>query len=373
MTIDVDALAAAGLYDPTSATATQDLGLLEFLLGQGATLDDLIQGRDDLPLVAFDLMVRPSQDFTIGEVSARSGVPEDLISDIWRASGFTTPDRDRPQFDEGDIEAATMFHLAGQLLGHDTALQLIRVIGAATARIADAMVAAFVANALADSGHPDELQRAQHNALAADIIPPANRFIGLLLRRHLVQMRRPTDVTHAGAGHTVRRLAIGFADLVDSTTLAQQLTLAELGAAISDFEAAAARYVANHDGRVVKVIGDAVMFVAPTVTAACHIGLGVIDAVDAHPILSAVRIGIAYGDLLSHDGDFHGPVVNLAARATKHADPNSIALPDQATNELDQADVDVRPLVTVDLPGIPAPTTLLTVRPTQHTTTDHER
>lgn len=33
---------------------------------------------------------------------------------------------------------------------------------------------------------------------------------------------------------------------------------------------------------------------------------------------------MAFGDLLSRDGDFFGPTVNLAARATKIAEPGQV-------------------------------------------------
>lgn len=54
-------------------------------------------------------------------------------------------------------------------------------------------------------------------------------------------MRRPADAVGQGiAGVATRRVAVGFADLVDSTSLTERLTLAELGSAISDLENTAA-------------------------------------------------------------------------------------------------------------------------------------
>lgn len=166
------------------------------------------------------------------------------------------------------------------------------------------------------------------------MIPATSCFIIALLRQHLIQMRQPTDVVVFGSGHTVRRLAVGFADLVSSTALAQQLSLGELGAAISDFERIATDIVARHDGRVIKVVGDEIMFTAPTAASACDIGLALTRDVAKHPPLGTVRVGIASGDVLNHDGDYYGPVVNLASRATKHANPGTVAVSETIRSEI---------------------------------------
>jgi adenylate cyclase len=112
-------------------------------------------------------------------------------------------------------------------------------------------------------------------------------------------------------------LAIGFADLVGSTTLADNRTLAELSAALDGFERTASEVVAAGGGRVVKFIGDEVMFRAPDPDAACAIAVDLTERVRADPDLPPLRAGVAFGDVVSRDGDFYGPTVNLAARITK--------------------------------------------------------
>jgi adenylate cyclase len=117
---------------------------------------------------------------------------------------------------------------------------------------------------------------------------------------------------------------VGFVDLVDSTRLVQQLSIKELGAALTQFDAGAIDTVVAGGGRLVKLIGDEAMFVVPDVDSACAIALELADALAAHPVLPAARGGIAAGEVLSREGDYFGPVVNLAARAVKLADPGCV-------------------------------------------------
>jgi adenylate cyclase len=371
--VDLAGLEALGLYHPHDPHAQDQQELLGMLVARGATIEDLIAGRDDLPVLVFDLAVRVGREqLDSGEVAERTGVPADLIGAIWRASGLPEPDPGQRALNEVDVETMAMLHSAEELLGRDAALQLVRVMGAATQRIADAMVSAFIANAdiAPDPADPVGLARAHANAVAADLLPTTTRFLDLLLRRHLATMRRPVDAVGKGvAGFATRRLAVGFADLVGSTSMAQGLSLAQLGSAISDFENTAADLATTHNGRQVKLIGDEVMFIAPDEVAACNIALELAEAVDAHPVLSEVRVGLASGEVLTRDGDYYGPVVNLAARAVKVAPPATVAASDEirvAAEATTPGTFDMQPLGAHALHGLPGPVELVQVgRPDQ--------
>ena len=99
------------------------------------------------------------------------------------------------------------------------------------------------------------------------------------------------------------------------TELAEGLDEHELSDLLARFETLAYDTVAASNGRIVKTIGDEVMFVGMPATVAT-IALALAERVAADPIVPDVRIGVAYGSLLARDGDFYGPVVNLASRIT---------------------------------------------------------
>jgi adenylate cyclase len=82
--------------------------------------------------------------------------------------------------------------------------------------------------------------------------------------------------------------------------------------------------VAAGGGRLVKFIGDEAMFVVADAGAACETALGIIDRLGSHPVPLSARGGLASGEILTREGDYFGPVVNLAARAVKLAEPDGV-------------------------------------------------
>jgi adenylate cyclase len=149
------------------------------------------------------------------------------------------------------------------------------------------------------------------------------RLLDYVWRRHLQQsLRRHALRRTSDEEQTV--LAVGFADLVGFTALSQQLSEAALSEVVSRFEELAYDTVAAGGGRVVKMIGDEVMFVTADVVAAARIALSLSDAYGGDEQLSDVRVGLACGPVLAREGDYYGPVVNLASRIVNIARPGSV-------------------------------------------------
>src|SRR5207249_10785875 len=119
------------------------------------------------------------------------------------------------------------------------------------------------------------------------------------------------------------RVTIGFVDLVGYSRLTQQLDVRALGTLVERFEALASDIVAARDGRVVKLIGDAVMFVAVDAGAACDIALTLLERFADDPSVTP-RGGLASGTVLLRGGDYYGPAVNLASRIAELAVPREI-------------------------------------------------
>ena len=97
----------------------------------------------------------------------------------------------------------------------------------------------------------------------------------------------------------------------------------ELGRMVEDFESIAAEVIARHHGRVVKTVGDGVLFTTASAVDAVEVGLDlpeVWDAEDRPPL----RTGAAYGEVLTRLGDVYSPVVNLASRLTSLARPGTV-------------------------------------------------
>ena len=77
------------------------------------------------------------------------------------------------------------------------------------------------------------------------------------------------------------------------------------------------------------MIGDEVMFVVPTATGAASIGLSLAEAYAGDELLSDVRVALAIGPVLVQDGDFYGPVVNLASRLVGVANPGTVLVSEE--------------------------------------------
>jgi adenylate cyclase len=127
---------------------------------------------------------------------------------------------------------------------------------------------------------------------------------------------------------TVR--AVGFADLVSFTRLVRRLTERELAMMVQHFEALASDVVTAHGGRVVKTVGDEVLFVSTPGAAAAAIALEIPRALAEDDLLPPVRVGMATGPVVGRLGDVFGTTVNRASRLTALARPGTV-LVDVAT------------------------------------------
>jgi adenylate cyclase len=121
---------------------------------------------------------------------------------------------------------------------------------------------------------------------------------------------------------------------------------------VARFEELAHDTVVALGGRVVRMIGDEVMFVVPTADSGAQIGLSLAEAYSDDYLLSDVRVALAVGPVLVKDGDYYGPVVNLASRLVNVAHPGTVLVSDEFRDALADegaTDIDTRPLRTRNL------------------------
>jgi len=330
-------------------TLLHDLGCADDEIDRAAE-DDVL----DL-LVVDRLLVPAGNRMTRAEVAKRTDIPDEVAKRFWRALGFLDVDDDEPAFTDVDIEAVRTFQsmVAMGLVDLDTAVQMARVIGSSMARIAEAEAAPGSTPILMGTG--DSILDADEFARRADAsIPAMGRLLEYVWRRHLqAATRRAMLHRSRGADEGVRPvMAVGFADMVGFTMLSQHLGDEELAAVVARFEELAHDTVIALGGRVVKMIGDEVMFVVPTATGAAQIGLSLAEAYAGDELLSDVRVALAVGPVLLKDGDYYGPVVNLASRLVNVAHPGTVLVSDEFRDTLAAEgadDIDTRPLRTRNL------------------------
>jgi adenylate cyclase len=127
---------------------------------------------------------------------------------------------------------------------------------------------------------------------------------------------------------------VGFADLVGFTSLTRGMEREGLLALVDRFDAEARERVTRGGGRIVKTIGDEVMFVVPDARSGAEIALDLARIEDVEG-LPPVRVGIAHGDVLLRHGDVFGETVNLASRLVSLARPSTVLADRNAAAELE--------------------------------------
>jgi len=319
---------AAGLYDPAAPEAAGRLALLEWLARQGATLAQMVEAQQhgSLTGLAGDLVLRPGERLTLAEVAAAAGMSPSAIERLRLATGLPPAAADERLFNHEDAEVFANFATGHALFGEHPMLQFIRVIGSSLARIAEAAVAVFLANVEGPiiERHAGELALAEANLRAIQALEAIPNGVRTILRAHMeTAIRRLRAARRERLMLDTVQVAVGFIDLVGYTRLSQQLDPRALGTLVERFEALASDTVAARDGRVVKLIGDEVMFVAVDAAAACDIALTLVERFAGDTSVMP-RGGLALGPALMRSGDYYGPVVNLASRIAELAVPREI-------------------------------------------------
>ena len=359
--VSVDELVAAGVYDPAADDAPRRLQALTMLLEQGATVDDIVANTDDLGYLAGRIVNGGIPTMTQDELAARAGLPVELVQRLTRAAGLPDPGPGELSANESDLVLFETFAASVAVFGEDVTFQLARVVGSSVARMADAIVSTFVSTigvqAIADDRSGLAIVEANFGmvGLRAGLM----QTIEQLLLRHLANLGRPQALTSGTHGYESQQLVVGFVDLVGSTKFAGSLSIPELGRAMSEFEATSADLVVARRGRVVKLIGDEVMFTSADPATACAIASDLVQVFRAHPVLPPVRAGLAFGPVLTRDGDCFGPTVNLAARVVAAAGESEVVV-DEATARA--AGVATDSLGSVVLKGFDEPQRLERVR-----------
>jgi class 3 adenylate cyclase len=325
---------AAGLYDPDAPDAADRGALLEYLTKLGMSVDDIAQAarRGRLDRVAADHVLWHDAGPTLSarDIAERTGIDEADVRAVLRAAGEVVSS-DAPVYGESYADLFAGYVVGVEIFGYDAVLQFMRVLGSTAQRVAEAAVALFVqeVSPRLDATSANELERVRQSAEAVQafqVVPP---IMDVLLREHFLTAVRRLGLIDFGEGGATA-VTIAFVDLVASTRLAHQLAPAQLSAAFGGFERAAMDGATAHDCRVVKLIGDEVMIAGVETANVLAVVRDVLAFVEDHPALSGARTGIAAGRAVSRDGDYFGPLVNLAARLVDTAEPGEVLVNDDA-------------------------------------------
>jgi adenylate cyclase len=300
------------------------------------------------------LLLDGPRRYTRLQVAALAGMEPTRTQRLWRALGFPDAADDDPAFTDADVQALAILSelIDSGFVDAETEASIARAMGQALSRLAD-WQADMLADALTRTGPAGERRPASPDeavAVARALLPKMRDIQHYVWRRHLAANADRLLASAAGQGDR-RELAVGFADLVGYTSRSRGMGGRELGAMVEDFEAIATEVIARHRGRVVKTVGDGVLFTAGSAVDAVEIGLLLPEAWDAAE-RPPLRVGAAYGTVLTRLGDVYSPVVNLASRLTSLARPGTVLVDrDLADRIRELPEYRVRPLRRVSVRG----------------------
>jgi adenylate cyclase len=286
--------------------------------------------------------------FNALEVATETGASIEQAQRLWRALGF--PDRGSERaFTHADADAvSTLLRLVeAGAIDFDMAVDLTRAVGQTMARLADWEVGTLVHRVQEmESGNDATGSRATAALqLLDDLNGPFEGLLVYVWRRHLAAAVARVEALGADDAdlHTTQ-VTVGFADIVQFTALTNRLDHDRIGDLVEIFESRCADVVAGQRGRVIKSLGDAVLFVNEDPIRAYDTAEGIISVIGRDKRMPDVRVGLSTGSVVMRLGDVFGPPVNMAARLTAVARRNRIIVDGTTAERLPVDQFETRPL-----------------------------
>ena len=274
---------------------------------------------------------------TRSDISAKAGVSRLSARRFWHALGFPRVSTDVAAFTDADRQA---LHAAAEMvrdgkLDETSALSLTRAFARTTDRLSAWQVQLFAEEISRRHGHQPPIAAAGSHEdaslaqeTAAAIIEMADRLEPLLVyawRRHLTEALVRMFADHeAEAEEAGMHRAIGFADFVSFAAFVSRLTEREIADVAERFERVASDVITAHGARVIKTVGDEVLFASVLPVPAASVALDLVEALSDEEVLPDVRVGLGYGPVVPRLGDVFGTTVNRAARLTAIAQPGTV-------------------------------------------------
>ncbi len=302
------------------------------------------------------------REIDLEEVVLASRLPAERVSELRRAMGLPEPESSDRVFSRTDVAMLRSISdvIDSGVVTYEEVLAISRLSGTALAHVAEAQLDAFMGSSLwahlvsgqalgpPDGGRDAPAGHDPLDALDPDLLEDVVRALVPALEQSLVYVWRRHMAAITRRMFAARLLddaptSIGFVDLVGYTERSRRSSTDEIDELLREFDRISYESVALGGGRVIKMIGDEVMFEAPNIADACKIALALQATASQNDRLGLTRAAVASGAIVSRSGDRFGPAVNLASRLTAAAFPGSLLVPSSAAAALaDHPDMDCR-------------------------------
>lgn len=213
----------------------------------------------------------------------------------------------------------------------------MRTLGRSFAQLAEWQMGLLARVVDIDRMDIDELR-----AVMQEVTPAVESLQNYVWRRHTLAaasrllLATPHEDDESGQveGDDGPTRGVGFADIVNYTHQSRSLTRGEIGRMVDHFEERSLEIISEHGGRIIKTIGDELLFVADDPGSIARIGLELSEEADRDDRYPELRVGLAWGLALARLGDVLGPVVNVASRLTSTSRPGRVLVDRALADEL---------------------------------------
>jgi adenylate cyclase len=368
--IDVGALAPAedGTFTDGDARRAR---LYQGLERAGLPIDALVEAIERGEL-SFEFLDHPVYDRfarltsrSFRDVSWEEGIPLELLLVIREAVGLAQADGD-DQVREDELQVVPL--IRQQLsMGFDPVVveRMLRVYGDALRRIteteADWWRTQFTQPSLASGMDMTEFLQTGAE-LGGEITSLGER--AMLAIYHANQEHTWNEnlfeeveeaLDRAGLRSKIATSpAICFLDITGYTRLTEERgdqAAADLAARLAPL---VQRPAERHEGKVVKWLGDGVMFHFRDSRGGVLAALEMLDAV-ADAGLPPAHIGLDSGPVVFQGGDYFGRTVNIAARIGEQAAPGQVLVTQEIVDRVASDGIAFEPIGTVELKGVSEP------------------
>jgi len=272
--------------------------------------------------------------YNLAELAETTGWTVSELENIWLWAGLPAPNSEYRIYTQRELDGLTGLRelTLRESLDWDELRVLLRAINASLERLAIWQVEAMIQH-LAKSG---ELTDTQARIEAASFAPSQ----GPVLLEHIsnLWLRHYAGAVHRLTTEAILRrgvsddstfplmCAVGIARIEEFVERTRDFGVMEYANFVQDFHDRVADIVNTKGGRVVKNMGDLVMYVAPAPAVAADIALDIADLSSANDATSALEVQVAIGwcRVMILQGDAFGPTVNLVSRLSEQTPGGSV-------------------------------------------------
>jgi len=300
------------------------LAILRDLHADGVPLDQLRKACEEarVMFLPVERALREEPRYSTRQLAEKSGLDLDLLTRQWRALGLAAADADEVIHGDRDVDAAKRvkeFLDAG--VPPEGVIEMARVLGQSLSRVAEA--SRFMIGQAFVGPDATELDVAQLGRLARPLADLMELTLAYVYDLQLVDQLRHEMADREVIAAGQREMTVCFADIVGWTELSEEAEESQLGS-VADRLGSMATDLLRPPARLVKMIGDAAMFVSPETGPLLDLSLDLVDAAEADAEFPQLRAGLASGMTIGRWGDWYGRPVNLASRVCSRARPGSV-------------------------------------------------